>query len=47
MEITIETPPDTQINGPDSPTTIPQLFDHDDLRADFESLIVASNPFFT
>ena len=22
MEITIETPPDTQINGPDSPTTI-------------------------
>ena len=39
MEITIETPSDTQINGPDSPTTIPQhLSDHDDLRADLESL---------
>ena len=38
MEITIETPPDFQINGPDSPSTIPQLSDHDDLRADFESL---------
>lgn len=39
MEITIETPSDTQINGPDSPTTTPQhLSDHDDLRADLESL---------
>ena len=43
MEITIETPSDTQINGLDSPTTIPQhLSDHDDhdddLRADLESL---------
>ncbi|KAF3955013.1 hypothetical protein CMV_019725 [Castanea mollissima] len=40
MEITIENPPDTQINGPDSPSTIPHhLSDHDDdLRADLESL---------